>query len=148
VLAGPVELDGDVAGMVEIETAELPPERRESPWPYLLGVLAPLAVYVAGAFIIRRRESLAALAALCVAASLGTLLVLGLSRVEGARRGAAQAVADEAHRQAATVRSLAPSATQVSPASWDYATPRLPLSRITLRDVAKASTASACRTST
>src|SRR5262249_33769690 len=44
-LAGPIEAASDVVGMVEIETAELPPEPDEPPLHYLLALLAPLVVF-------------------------------------------------------------------------------------------------------
>ena len=125
-LATPVEADGTVVGMVEIETAELPSQPVEPLLPYLLALAASLLVFAAGALVVgRRRSVLAVVTVLGVAVSLVGLTFFGSERVVAARRGAAEAVAGEVQRQAALVLSLTPSssssgsAAPVVPASWD-----------------------------
>ncbi len=117
-LAAPVERDGDVVGMVEIETIELPPLPEEPLLPYLLALLAPRAVFGAGSLVLgSRRTTLAALAVLAVA---GSLFILGRASgrsVVQARLGAAQAVADDAKKQVALVAALS------SPADTPQAAP-------------------------
>jgi arabinogalactan oligomer/maltooligosaccharide transport system permease protein len=135
-LAGPVERDGEVVGMVEIETAELPPAPGVSAWPHLLGVLAPLALFAAGALLLgRRRYTLAALAVICVAASFAYLATSGMARVGAAREAVAQAVAGEVRRQAALVKALSADmpaeAAPVVPSRWDVDELRQPLGLLT-----------------
>jgi arabinogalactan oligomer / maltooligosaccharide transport system permease protein len=132
-LAAPVEAEGDVVGMVEIETAELPPEPEEPLWPYVLGVVLPLVVFGVGARLLgSRRYPMAALAIVCAVGSLLVLTVRGTARVEGARRGVAQGVAEEVQRQAALVQVLsaevpAAAGVPVAPESWDVDAFRRPL---------------------
>jgi arabinogalactan oligomer/maltooligosaccharide transport system permease protein len=118
VLAAPVEVDGEPIGMVEMTTVELPPERREPVWPYLVALLAAVAVYAGGALLLRRRHSLAALAVVCVAGALGALIAVGSARVREARRGVAQEIGETARRQAALLAQLS-GAPAVAPASLD-----------------------------
>jgi arabinogalactan oligomer/maltooligosaccharide transport system permease protein len=96
-LAGPLEQGGEVVGMVEIETLSAPPPPEEPLLHYLVALLAPLAVFGAGALVVRpKRQALAALAAVCLGAALLLLTLSRAQRVETARRAGAQAVAEQA----------------------------------------------------
>jgi arabinogalactan oligomer/maltooligosaccharide transport system permease protein len=135
-LAAPVEVDGNVTGMVEIETADLPALPREPLWQYLAALAGALAVFGLGSLALRGRHAVAGVAVACVVGALVALIVLGTARVEGARLGAAQAVAEEVRRQAALVTTLsaglpAPATPAPPPSTWDADAFRRPLGFLT-----------------
>jgi arabinogalactan oligomer / maltooligosaccharide transport system permease protein len=138
-LAGPIESGDDIVGMVEIETTELQPPAEEPLGQYLLALGGGLLAFGLGALVVpRRRLALAALAVVCVGAALAVLVLQATGRVDAARRGTAQAVADEVGRQAALGQALGadlPAAAAAPPppppASWDADAFRHPLGLLT-----------------
>ena len=131
-LAGPVESEGNVVGLVEIETADLPAQHGEPPWLYLLAAAGALVVFLVGSlFIGPRRYSLGALAVLATAGALLGLTLTASHRVAAARHGAARAVGDTVIKQAALVQALSGGAPVESPARWDVDAYRRPLGFLT-----------------
>jgi arabinogalactan oligomer/maltooligosaccharide transport system permease protein len=120
-LAGPLEKDGEVVGMVEIRTSARPAALPVPISIALLFVLAPLAVYAAAALLVgERRLPLAATAAVLLAAALflfagQTLRILEADRL-AMERAVAERVAAEARLAAST---LAAGAAPLVATKWD-----------------------------
>ncbi len=123
-LAAPLDLDGAPVGIVELETAPLPPAPSTPWWPFLLAVLVPAAAFglvmlLAG----QRRAVLAVAATFLLAASLFVLSRGTVARIGEERRQAAASVAERVREQASLVRSASVSlglpASAADPAGWD-----------------------------
>jgi len=119
--AAPLEKDGQMVGMVEVQTAGPPARPRVPVSTALLFLLVPLAVYALGARLLgERRVPLALLASVLLGGTLflftrQTLGILESSRI-ATDRAVAQRAADEARLSASL---LGPGAAPLDPAKWD-----------------------------
>jgi arabinogalactan oligomer / maltooligosaccharide transport system permease protein len=140
-LAAPVERDGEVVGLVQLETARLEP-RPAFPWlPFLAAWLLPVALFAGLSIALGERRTLLAAAALALLAA----AVLGFGRwslgvLEADRRATAEAVAamvsEEAERagtQLEQLRQLAglPPGPGLEPWAWDVDVYRQPRGVVT-----------------
>jgi arabinogalactan oligomer/maltooligosaccharide transport system permease protein len=120
-LAGPIEKDGEVVGMVEIRTAGPPAAPPAPVSTVLLFLIAPLAVYAAAALLAGERRvplAIAASAVLAVALFLfarQTFRVLEADRL-ATEHAVAERVAQEARLAAST---LGAGAAALEPSKWD-----------------------------
>ena len=120
-LAGPLEKDGEVVGLVEIRTSGPPPPLRVPVSTSILFLVAPLAIYAAAAQLVgERRGPLAVTASLLLAAALflfarQTLRILEADRV-ATERAVAERVVQEARVGAST---LPAGAAPLVPSKWD-----------------------------
>lgn len=121
-VAAPVEIDGSVAGMVQIETAPPPPLQPPSLLVLFVCIVAPLLLFAGLArFIGQRRWPLAA-AAFAIAAL--ALLVVGsysLGVLRDDLRATEERVGQSVVREVGLARKLVtpPSPTAIDPGSWD-----------------------------
>src|SRR5437868_5625436 len=90
-LAGPLEKNGAVVGIVEIETAPLPLPKPAGWSGFLLALIAPIAVFGGLAFLLgEKRLPLLAAAVVCVAASLSWMGRAAVSELAAQRQRAAE----------------------------------------------------------
>ncbi len=136
-LAAPIQKDGDVVGMVEVETQKVPPARRAGRFAGSLLVLVPLVVFAGLAVVVgERRGSLIALAAVLFAGVVwrfgGTAReALVAERLESeAAIGKTVAATADASRSAITTLGL-PAEPAADPAAWDCDAFRRPLGFVT-----------------
>jgi arabinogalactan oligomer/maltooligosaccharide transport system permease protein len=136
-LSAPVEVEGNVVGMVELATPALPRVERPGLGPVLLALFLPLLVVAAASFApLRRQWQLAAVAAVAFAAGLGGYASFSLNALEDGLRGSQAAVADqlramsERARTVITAQSLA-AEPPLQPGTWDADLYRRPLGLLT-----------------
>ncbi len=131
-LAGPVEADGDVVGMVQLETTPQQPTAPRAWLPALGAAFAPvLALLLLALGIRERRRLLAPIAAILLAAALWGFAGFADRSLGAAKRTTAEAVAgrvkSELTSAAAVTQQLGAPASGWNVASWDadgYRTPR------------------------
>jgi arabinogalactan oligomer/maltooligosaccharide transport system permease protein len=120
-LAGPLERDGEVVGVVEVRSAGQPTAPPVPVSTALLYLIAPLAAYAAVALLVKEHRAPLAITASAVLAialflfARQTLRVLETDRV-ATERAVAGRVADEARLAAGT---LAAGAAPLDPSKWD-----------------------------
>ena len=135
-LAGPLEKNGAVVGIVEIETAPQPVPRRPGWSGFLLALIAPIAVFGGLAFLLgEKRLPLLAAAVVCVAASLSLMGRAAVSELAAQQQRAAEQVAERVRDQAAVTQAVAAaqglSGAAPAPGSWDVDDFRQPLGLLT-----------------
>jgi arabinogalactan oligomer/maltooligosaccharide transport system permease protein len=124
-VAGPSGGESSAAGVLEIETVELPPLPATSLWAFLLAVIAPVAAFGLFALVAGdRRLLLAGAAVVFLAASMLLLVRTSTARVAEDRRADGAAVAERVRDQAALVRAVAaarglPADVAAASADWD-----------------------------
>ncbi|HXU33133.1 MAG TPA: ABC transporter permease subunit [Thermoanaerobaculia bacterium] len=131
-LAGPVEVDGDVVGMVQMETTPKLPEARHAWLPALSAAFAPvLALFLLALGIRERRLLLAATSAILLLAALWGFAGFADQSLTAAKRTTAEAMAAQIRTERASAESVATRlGTPVSAwnvAAWDtdaYRKPR------------------------
>jgi arabinogalactan oligomer/maltooligosaccharide transport system permease protein len=135
-LAAPVEIDGEIVGFVDVETAPLPDDPGLGGFGPLLPFLLPPALVLALWIPAGRRPwVLAAATVLAVAAAAWLSIGAGATRLETDGRAIAQSVAAriastaEAARAGAADAGLAPDSLR-APETWDADALRRPLGRI------------------
>jgi arabinogalactan oligomer/maltooligosaccharide transport system permease protein len=106
-LASPVEVKGEVVGMVEMLTAPLPQPPSPPVLPALLAVVLPvLALLLLGLLLRERRLALAVASVLCLVAGLVAYDDHTLGALDADHRAAQQEVSAHLERQAAVGRRL------------------------------------------
>jgi arabinogalactan oligomer/maltooligosaccharide transport system permease protein len=135
-LAGPLEKNGAVVGIVEIETAPQPVSTQAGWAGFLLALIAPIAVFGGLAFLLGEKPlPLLAAAVVCVAASLSWMGSAAVSELAAQQRRAAEQVAERARDQATVTQAVAAaqglSGAAPAPESWDVDDFRQPLGLLT-----------------
>ena len=138
-VAGPVELDGAVVGMVQIRTAPNPAVEPPAPaWlPALLAWLVPVALLaLLGLVVGERRTVLAAAALVLLAAGLFGFSRWALGVLEAERRDTARQLAAHVNAQQKTtgqlLAELGPAgASPLHPERWDVDVYRVPRALVT-----------------
>jgi arabinogalactan oligomer / maltooligosaccharide transport system permease protein len=134
-LAAPVERGGEIAGMVQMDTAIQNDEVRFGWLPFLALWLAPVVVFFLLSLVLgERRWLLAAVAALALLVGLAAYGHYSLNVLASARRASAEAVAAHASAEAARARALLAelgiqSGTPFDPSRWDVDEFRQPLAK-------------------
>jgi arabinogalactan oligomer/maltooligosaccharide transport system permease protein len=120
-LAGPLEKDGEVVGMVEIRTAGPPPAPTVPVATALLYLIVPLAAYAVVALLVKERRAPLAFAAFALlAASLFLFARQTLTILEADRLATDRAVAEHASGEARLAPVVpAAGAAPLEPAKWD-----------------------------
>ncbi|MCI0672765.1 MAG: sugar ABC transporter permease [Myxococcaceae bacterium] len=124
-LAAPVELDGQVRGMVEVRTPRVVVAPSPSSGSAGLALLLPLVAFFALALVLgERRVGLALAATFALALGVGFYAWHSVSVVVEDRRAASEEVADSVRTQAETARELIsrlglPADPPVVASSWD-----------------------------
>jgi len=124
-VAGPSGGESSAAGILEIETVELPPLPATSWWDFLLAVIAPVAAFGLFALVAgERRRLLVGAAVVCLSVSMLLLVRVSTARVAEDRRAETAAVAERVSEQTARVRAVAaaqglPAEVAAASADWD-----------------------------
>ena len=120
-LAGPIEKDGEVVGIVEIRTAGPPKAPNLPVATALLFLIAPLALYAAAALLVgERRVPLAFAASAVLAVALFLFARQTIRILEADRVATDRAVAERLAQEASLAASTLPAgAAPVEPSKWD-----------------------------
>lgn len=106
--AGPVEVDGDVVGMVQMETTPQPPEAHYAWLPALSATFAPvLALFLLALGIRERRALLAVTSAILLLAALWGFAGFAERSLAAAKRTTAEAMAAQIKTERASAESVA-----------------------------------------
>lgn len=123
-LAGPLEVDGEVLGLVQMETTPQPPAARHAWVPALTAAFAPvLALFVLALGIRERRVLLALTAAVLLVAALWGFAGVADRSLAAAKKTTAEAVAAQIRTERTSAESVARElgspATGWNVAAWD-----------------------------
>ena len=135
--SGPVETDGAVTGMVDLETPVPGQSERPSMGPALLAFFLPLLLLLAVSFApLRRQWHLVAVAAVLFVAGLGGHAGYSMRFLEAGVRGSQNQVADHLRATAEKARALIASQNlaaepELKPDTWDTDFYRRPLGLLT-----------------
>ena len=122
--SAPWEVDGEVQGLVQIDTAPAPAPRRVNPWPAAFAVALPLALFALLLTLLRGRGwALGAAAAVLLLAGVGGFAVWGTGELGAARRAGATELATElaakTQRAGAVLVELGGDPGALRPERWD-----------------------------